>query len=207
MDVGGPFSWFFDLFHGGADGSSGSFALVLIGGTLLILLLVAFLVLRRLLGKKQTTGGSERLLREDLAEYPPAPAAGPRRLAVEGQPARMRLVVVAALGQQAGVSASEVERFLDQVLPGLGDVARQDKPRVKVWPPQLSHRGFAPTFHRVVTRPERDGADSRWVLVAGQAKVGKFPVLLGLALQADDANSLGRLTVEPHQWAEVLRVS
>jgi hypothetical protein len=206
MQAGGPFDWFFNLFRGGALDPSGEFAWVLMGGTLLIVLLVGFLLFRRLLAKKSPRIDPELPLRENLADYPVAPAnPGGKRLTVAGQSARLRLVVVAALGQQAGVNEDEVERYLDQVVPGLGAKAKQDRPRVRVWPPQLSHRGFAPNFHRLVSRPEPDGELSRWVLLAGPTRVGKFQVLLGLALHADEANAVGRLTLEPQQWGETLR--
>ena len=32
--------------------------------------------------------------------------------------------------------------------PGLGDIYKHDKPRVKVWPKQVSYQGFATYFHR-----------------------------------------------------------
>jgi len=208
MNAGGPLDWFYDLFGRGSGGDpSGQLALVLIGGTILILLLVAFLVLRRLLRPKRATGDPERHLREHLGEYPPAPGnPGPQRLSVQGKTARLRLVVVAPLGQQAAPNVNEVERFLDQLLHGLGAVALHDKPRVAVWPGQLSQQGFPPTFHRLVTSPESEGAPSRWVLLAGPAKVGKHPVLLGMALHTDAPNTLGKLHPQPHQWAEMLRV-
>src|SRR5262249_55514705 len=98
-------------------------------------------------------------LREGLAEDPPAPPpAGPRPLPLAGIAARVRLVVLAPAGNQAeAIEASAAEALLDQVLHGLGGVARVDKPRVRVWPAQLSSQGFAPTFHRVVAKPDAEG--------------------------------------------------
>ena len=208
MNAGGPLDWFFDLFRGSGGDPTGQLPLVLVGGTLVILLLIGLLIVRRLLRRKPPAGDRERHLREHLAEYPPAPGApGPQRLSVQGKPARLRLVVVAPLGQQAAPNADEVERFLDQLLHGLGAVAQHDKPRVAAWPGQLSQQGFPPTFHRLVTSPDAEGAPSRWVVLAGTAKVGKFPVLLGMALHTDAPNTLGKLHRQPHQWAEMLRVS
>jgi hypothetical protein len=85
-------------------------------------------------------------------------------------------------------------------------LVQQDKARVRVWPAQLSNQGFGPTFHRLVERPEEEGEPSRWVLVAGQTAPRPKPVLLGLALYAEEANTIGQLTLKPEQWTETLRV-
>ena len=42
--------------------------------------------------------------------------------------------------------------------------------------------------------------------MGGRAKVGGQPVLLGLGLWAERPNDVGRLTLEPHQWLDVLRL-
>jgi hypothetical protein len=144
-------------------------------------------------------------LAETLAEYPPPPPPGPRRLTVLGQPVRVRLVVVAPVGTTV-VSAEAAESLLDEVYRGLGAVIARDKPRVKVWPRQLSNTGFAPTFHRLVQSPDAPGSPSRWVLAAGVARAGQKPFLLGLALLADGPSTLGQLTFEPKQWAEQLQI-
>jgi hypothetical protein len=168
---------------------------------------LVLVVLSRMFRRKVAHPDLQSGLRENLGEYPPPPAAGgPRRLSVEGIAARVRLVVLAPAGNQADpIEASAAEAILDQVLHGLGAVARVDKPRVRVWPPQLSAAGFAPTFHRVVSKPDADGKPSRWVLLAGPAKAGQRAVLLGLALWADEENSVGRLNLEPAQWRDYLK--
>ena len=68
---------------------------IVLGVGALVVLLVLVLLLRALGGGKKS-GGSERGLEENLATYPPPPGSpGPRRLLVEGEPMRLRLVVVA----------------------------------------------------------------------------------------------------------------
>ena len=119
---------------------------------------------------------------------------------------RLRLVVVAPPGKDAEVDALAVEKLLDATLPGLGGIAANDKPRIRVWPKQLSQQGFVATFHRCTLRSEPEGEPSRWILVVGRAMVGRQAVLLGLGLWAGEANTIGRLTLEPHQWLDVLRL-
>jgi hypothetical protein len=115
-------------------------------------------------------------------------------------------VVVAPVGKQAQLDAANAEPLLEHVRRGLGAAAQQDRPRVRVWPPQLSHQGFAVKFHRLTEKPEPDGRPSRWALLAGRARVGQHYILLGLALWTDEPTTLGRLTLEPDQWPLVLNV-
>jgi hypothetical protein len=172
------------------------------GGVLLLLVILVLLLRGR--GKKPVD--PERGLDQDLSTYPPAPgAAGPRRLTVHGRPVRLRLVVVAPVGRQTVAEGAEVEALLDQVLRGLGQSARQDRPRVRVWPPQLSQQGFAPTFFRRTRCPDGPGAPSHWLLAAGPARAGGRPVLLGLALYGDDKAPMEQLTLAETAWDEALQ--
>jgi hypothetical protein len=160
-------------------------------------------------GRKKPHPDLEKGQREDLADYPPPPAAaGGRRLEVNGVPVRLRLVVIAPTGkQQAAITPDNAPGLLDDVLRGLGGFVAADRPRVKVWPPQLTVAGFAPTFHRLVESPDPDGKPSRWVKLAGPARTGKRPILLGLALIADEPCKLGDVHVETTEWGELLQVS
>lgn len=189
----------------------GGAALLVLAAVALVVLVVLVLLLRAALrrrGGRRTDADRERGMRENLAEYPPAPGAvGPRRLSVQGLPGRVRLVVLAPVGKQARIDATRAEDLLNYVVPGLGDVARHDRPRVRVWPPQLSVQGFAVTFHRLTQRPEPDDQPSHWVLLAGEARVGQHYILLGMAVWAEEKSLLGRLTLTPDRWPDVLRVT
>src|SRR5262249_16875334 len=94
-------------------------------------------------------------------------APGDRRLTVYHLPVRLRLVVVAPAGTEYTVDPIGVERLLDMVIPGLGAVAFHDKPRVRVWPAQLSHQGFAVSFHRRTPPRAPPGARRRGSRRAG----------------------------------------
>ena len=172
-----------------------------IGGVLFVLLLLILWIRRG----RSTPVDPERGLLENLAAYPPA-GPGPQRLILHGQPMRLRLVVVAPLGKRALPANGAVEPLLDEVLRGLGAIARQDRPRIRVWPAQLSHQGFAPTFFRLTQRPEPAGKRSRWVLAAGPARAGGQPLLLGLALCAEDMTDLGNVSLQASEWGEAFRV-
>jgi len=170
--------------------------------------LVAGLVLLRIAaGRKKEHPDLERGLRENLAEYPPPPPAGKLRLTVNGVPARLRLVVVAPTGKHHdSLSLDQLPELLDDVVRGLGGFVVADKPRLRVWPPQLSVAGFAPTFHRLVASPDPAAQKSRWVRVAGPARPGNRPVLIGLAVLTDEPVKFGELPVEGTEWGRVLRV-
>src|SRR4051794_21343338 len=186
-----------------ADGLADKLRENWIVGAIGVGLLLALVVLYRIAtSRPKRHADPEQGLREDLGAYPPPPAAvGPRRLIVDGIPARLRLVVLAPPGKQHDPPApDDVPELLDDVVRGLGGVVQADRPRIKVWPAQLSAAGFAPTFHRLVESPDAGAKASRWVKLAGPARAGERPVLLGLALLADQPCKLGDVHVEPTEW-------
>lgn len=181
----------------------------ILGFGALVVLLLFWAICSKMLGvfSRKPTPPKQKKLQEDLESYPPLPpSTGDRRLLVEGVPVRLRLVVAAPAGKESKVSANNIERVLDRVLVGLGDIALHDRPRVKIWPMQLSYEGFANTFHNNTTLPEGEDEPSRWVMVAGRAMVGKQQILLGLGMQAIKPTTVGRKTLKAHEWESVLRV-
>ncbi len=180
---------------------------VVLAFAVLVVLVGVGLVLRKIGGMfKRKKPDEDATLREELAEYPPPPKAGARKLLVQGVGGRVRLVVIAPVGKASKLDATKAEPLLEHVVRGLGVVAGQDKPRVKVWPAQLSHDGFTETFFRVVKSPDREGQSSRWTLAAGRARVGESYILLGLALLTDEPTNFGRLRPRPDAWGDVLRI-
>jgi hypothetical protein len=188
--------------------SGGWYAVLGVLGLLLLLLLwlVCGSILRGLFAREPPPPPKDDL-REDLESIPPPPASrGDRRLTVEGTPVRLRLVVVAPAGTGYTLEEATVNSVLDRVLPGLGEVAERDQPRTRIWPGQLSYEGFANVFHRNTPVPEGEKVPTRWVLVAGRADMGGRYVLVGLALQTLRPTTIGRLTLDRHQWATTLRI-
>jgi hypothetical protein len=194
--------------EGGArDLVQGSGWYVVLGVAGLVLLLILWTFLVKLFRRKEPEEVRLPNLEEELSLYPELkPSTGDRQLRVEGVPVRLRLVVIAPAGKDDEVHADDVERMLESILPGLGDICKGDKPRIKVWPRQLSYEGFTKHFQRNMLTPESAGELSRWVLLGGRAKLGKQQVMLGLGLQAVKPTTLGRRTVEAHEWPTVLRV-
>src|SRR5262249_10921097 len=161
-------------------------------------LVIFLLLLRALFGRRrrrprgtgQRPQGEEV---EDMGQYPPLlRPPGANVATVYHVPARLRLGVVAPVGKTP-TDPTTADASLDLVVPGLGQVARDDNPRVRVWPPQLSHHGFGALFQRTAQKPEPEGDPSPWIFVAGRAQVGKTPVALGLAFCSAQPNTVGRL--------------
>lgn len=178
--------------------------LVFYGGLGAALLAILLLVLWVRRGRPAPVDPEAGLL-ENLGDYPP-PGPGPQRLFLHGRPYRLRLVVLAPSGKRALPANGAVEPLLDEIIRGLADIVRQDRPRVRIWPAQPSQQGFAPIFFRLSRRPEPAGKPSRWVLAAGPARAGGQQLLLGLALCADELIDLGNMPLQTNQWAEVFRV-
>ncbi|MBI3408121.1 MAG: hypothetical protein HY040_07165 [Planctomycetes bacterium] len=179
---------------------------VILGVVALIIVWILWSVVSRHLPKKTYVRPSENL-EEILAQYPEAkPSTGDQQLRVEGVPVRMRLVVVAPTSKDDEINSDAIEKLLDRVLPGLGRICEADRPRVRVWPQQLSYEGFAKHLHRNTIIPEGERQLSRWIVVAGRAKLGSRQIMLGLAMQAIKPNSVGRKTIDAHQWDEMLRI-
>ncbi len=207
MDILKAPDWFRNLFPEGArsfGGTYGWYAVLVVAGLLLLLLLWA--VLTRLF-RRPPEPPTRQSLEEILNDYPDAGAkSGDRQLRFEGLPVRLRLVVVAPSGTGSEVDQEEVEKLLDGVVPGLGDIFKEDLPRLRIWPTQLSHEGFANHFHRNMIVPEPEDEPTRWVLVAGRARAGKRQIMLGLAMQAVKPTTIARQFIDAHQWALLLKV-
>lgn len=168
-----------------------------LGGFVFVILVIVWL-------QRGAPKEPEEGLMEKLSTLPPPPTgARAARLKVMNLPGRLRLVVVAPSGKR---TVGNVEAALEEVFNGLGEVAAEDKPRVRIWPPQLSAQGFAPTFFRNTQRPDADGKPSRWVLLAGPARAGGVPVLLGLAVLVDKPTTMGLVTMTETKWGEMLSV-
>ena len=129
------------------------------------------------------------------------------RLLIDGQEARLRLVVMAPAGmEQEPIDAHDVPELLDDFRRGLGELIKADKPRVCIWPPQLSSSGFAPTFFRLVESPDPPATRSHWIRIAGPIKIAGKSYLLGLACLADHTSKIGTFNVTVNEWRERLAI-
>jgi len=213
MDISKPPQWLLDAAPEGLKSfleGGGWWAVLGFAVLVVVLLIWAFFskVLGAIGGGRKAAPGKKDKLEEHLADYPPLkPSAGDRRLLIENVPVRLRLLVVAPTGHADEVDEDTLDRLLDKIVPGLGLVFRADKPRVRIWPVQLSYEGFTKHLHRMTIIPEGEGELSPWIVAAGRVKFGgKQQIMLGMALQAVKPTTVGRLNVDAHEWPTTLRV-
>lgn len=146
-----------------------------------------------------------------LSTLPPPPAefvAGPQ-LTCHGLPVRIRVVIAAPLGLDAGaVAGPDVLPLLNAAIPGLGEKAQVDAAQFFLWPTQFSYEGFVAAVRRKLVLPDPEEHLSPWILVMGKVSRGKRFFVLGMALLAKQANTLGPIRIDhPHQWMERLTLA
>jgi hypothetical protein len=141
-----------------------------------------------------------------LAPPPPLPE-GAQPLRCHALPCRIRLIVAAPLGTDAGaIIIEDVLPMLDAAMPGLAAIAHRDQPLVRLWPTQLSNQGFAAAFRRHAQLPNPEATIKPWILVMGRVLRHGRSFALGLALLADREHTLGPIQLDkPHEWMEVLQ--
>jgi len=209
MDQPNLWQRFLDLFRASeGDSSTTTLRLVVFGVAGLLALLVLLWLLRRFFGRRRRPETDwDQALRIDLDACPlvAIPLHGPRLL-IYHVPVQLRLVVLAPTGKDGDLDATAIEKYLDRVVPGLGNLTLHQRPLIRVWPAQVSHHGFIAAFHRRTTKAARRGEPSRWVLVAGRAQLGRQTLMIGLGLWAEQPNTIDRVNLEPHQWLDVLRL-
>jgi hypothetical protein len=211
MDLTKPPDWLVNLAPAGGarDFVQGAGWYVILGIGGLIVLLLLWTIVRALLPRGKKAAGGSRSLEENLEQYPaPPPRTGHRRLLVDGVPVRLRLVVIAPTGSDSdeALDLDQLDALLERVLPGLGEIYKVDKPRVKRWKRQLSYQGFATHFFGNMLTGAAEGELSPWVLVAGRVKLKGMQLMLGLALLALKPTTVGERTVDAHEWESTLRV-
>ncbi|MFO0864774.1 MAG: hypothetical protein U0744_09000 [Gemmataceae bacterium] len=54
--------------------------------------------------------------------------------------------------------------------------------------------------------PEGEGKQSPWICLGGRVRVKKSQLMLAMALQALKPTTVGRRTLDSHEWASTLRV-
>jgi hypothetical protein len=181
-----------------------------LAGGCVVLLLIIVLIIRRFLQRRRQEVPDVKLV-EKLGDYPPPPPLlnATHRVTVHNLPVRFRLVVAAPLGREAeSIPLEDVDFLLDGIVPNLPGPAKADLPRIRVWPTQLSHQGFIAAFRRNTQVPHPDSRSSRWILMVGKVLFEGRPFGLGLALLADQVNTLGTIVVQhPHEWMGVLRIT
>ncbi len=174
---------------------------------------VLSLVRRFLRRRKKSKGTLPAELTIDVAELCPGgvpqgpPAAGPT-LEFYNLPVRLLAVVIAPVGRlRQPPRGEELPEVIDCILPGLDRINAAHRPAVRVWPRQMSVRGFAHSFFTHVKLPDERTKKNPWSMVAGLFKVDDQPMMAGLVLQTDKPNRHGQYVMEREEdWLGILRI-
>ena len=134
------------------------------------------------------------------------PRQGPQ-LEFYGVPVRLAAVILAPAGRIAQLPTPEtLTACLNNLLPGLGELAAQQQAIIKLWPSQLSTAGFISSFYYNVELPD-GGKGTPWSTAAGRFDDGSQQLLAGVLCAAAKPNSYGQVEVKHlGQWMDVLRV-
>lgn len=181
----------------------------LIGGAALLGLLIVVFIVRRLRRRRGPPPLPPVDLRVNIEALDnSAPHADWPSLELYNLPVRLAAVVLAPTGRGSELPAGmEVAKLLDNIVPGLAQIALLHEPLVRRWPAQLSTQGFSHTLFSNLRLPGDHGKGTPWSVIAGRFEVGGQNILAGLVLCAAGPNSLGQFVIErPGQWLDLLRV-
>lgn len=195
-------------------------AVILVGAALLALGIVVkylrsfgrlvFMLLRSIMRSKRRAASTVMAPEIDLATLAPSgpPARGPS-LHAYNVPMRLVVLVLAPVGRGSALPATDqLPAIVDQIAPGLFEVAQAHQARIKLWPPQLSAQGFAAALFANLPLPGNRGKGTPWCAISGRFAAGEQSYLAGVVLRAAATNSLGQITLAHEaQWLEVLRTS
>ena len=99
-------------------------------------------------------------------------------------------MVLAPGSRNAGLLSEEMaDRVLDWIKSGLAEVVSYDSPGVRLWPSFPSSDGFIRCLTANLPIPEPKGTKSHWVVVAGEVRISRSIVRVGLALYTDQVNN------------------
>jgi hypothetical protein len=194
---------------------------ILFGVVLTVAAIVALVALAKSYRRLSQLVGALLRRKRRAPEPAAAPAIDLEALAPEGPPttgptlraynAPMRLVVLvlAPVGRGSELPATDqLPRIVDQITPGLFEVAQAHQARIKLWPPQLSAQGFAAALFANIPLPGHRGKGTPWCALSGRFAAGDQAFLAGVVLRAAAPNSLGQITLAHEaQWLEILRTS
>lgn len=179
-------------------------------GVLAILVLVLFYVVKKVFQ-----------LRRRKPEPPPplpsievqglstaGPPSGPPVLEFYHLPVRLAAVLLAPVGRARELPPpQQIPELLDAVIPGLGKVFIKHRPIVRLWPAQLSPRGFSHAFITHAPLPGDAGKGTPWCSVAGVFKHEGQTMVIGMVMRTESPTSLGQTIVENEtKWLDALRI-
>jgi hypothetical protein len=129
---------------------------------------------------------------------------GARQVTVNGQPARLRLVVMAPGPGMDRATKDCVDAVLESIMAGLPEVARSDHPRIEVWNGQHARDGFGQVLQKRVEFPEPAGAPSPWAVAYGDTAPGQGVMHVALAFFVSQPAPARVIKIPPGGWNTVV---
>jgi hypothetical protein len=129
---------------------------------------------------------------------------GDRQIAVQGHPARLRLVVLAPAGIGTGMPAEGRSALLEAAVPGLAAIAEVDCPKVVSWADSRARDAFRPAAVDRVQFPESADESARWVLLIGDVAVPQGRYHLAVGLHSAEPTPARVLEVTSGKWSDLV---
>jgi hypothetical protein len=132
---------------------------------------------------------------------------GEKQVIVQGNPGRLRLVVLTPAGIDAAAPPDSARGdVLDAAVPGLARVADTDFPKVECWTDPHARSGFGSAVTEAVKFPDDAGGASRWVLLTGDVAMAQGRYHLALAVRTEKPATARVIDVTAGQWSDFLNV-
>ena len=185
-----------------------SSTLITIGAAVAVLLLL-LIVWKILTRRRRPAPVQSPDLTIDLRSLGTAgPPPGEPVLEFYNLPVRLAAIVLAPAGRAHELPPqAELNRAVDMIVPGLGKVVAVHRPLARLWPAQVSVRGFAHSFFSHAQLPGDGGKGTPWSSMAGVFATKKERIMVGLVLRTEHENSFGQVIVDSEgKWLDCLRV-
>lgn len=172
-----------------------------------VALLIVISAIAQLRRKRPAHAGPALAINLAAHDLGPPPLNGPQ-LECHNVSVRLAVLVLAPVGRLSEIPPGPALGALCQaLLPGLPEVISAHQTAIRIWPAQLSPRGFAHAFLANIGLPPDRAKGSPWTAVAGKFDTGSRHFMAGMALRSEFANSLTCFTMEqPSDWFDTLRV-
>ena len=183
--------------------------LIILGVGIVAVVAVLFFIFSRLRRKKPQHASTQQPLEISVGELPTsAPPSEGAQLEVYNVPMRLALLVLAPVGREGQIPASEhLPIVVDAIVPNLMQVLNDHQPEFRRWPPQLSSQGFSQIFFNNVPLPGDAGKNTPWCSLAGRFETPNGHFLAGLICVAATPNAIGQTAItQPGQWLDIVRV-
>jgi hypothetical protein len=130
---------------------------------------------------------------------------GERQITVQSQPGRLRLVVFAPAGPTGALPPIGADGpLLEAILPGLGQVAGTDFPKIVRWADGPAREDFHSAVLERVRFPKADA--SRWVLLVGDSTGPKGSYRSAVCVLTAEPTAARVLEVPSGRWADFVGV-